>query len=29
MRVLLNTHILLWALADPLRLDAETRATIG
>ena len=28
MRVLLDTHVLLWALAEPGRLDAETRATI-
>src|ERR1700759_4310376 len=28
MRVLLDTHVLLWALAKPHRLDAETRATI-
>jgi len=28
MRVLLDTHVLLWALADPRRLDGETRATI-
>ena len=28
MRVLLDTHILLWALAQPRRLDRETRATI-
>jgi PIN domain nuclease of toxin-antitoxin system len=28
MRVLLDTHILLWALAAPRRLDRETRATI-
>ena len=28
MRVLLDTHVLLWALAEPRRLDAETRATI-
>jgi len=28
MRVLLDTHILLWALAEPHRLDRETRATI-
>jgi PIN domain nuclease of toxin-antitoxin system len=28
MRVLLDTHVLLWALAEPARLDAETRATI-
>jgi PIN domain nuclease of toxin-antitoxin system len=28
MRVLLDTHVLLWALAQPHRLDAETRATI-
>jgi PIN domain nuclease of toxin-antitoxin system len=28
MRVLLDTHVLLWALAEPHRLDAETRATI-
>lgn len=28
MRVLLDTHVLLWALTEPLRLDAETRTTI-
>jgi PIN domain nuclease of toxin-antitoxin system len=28
MRVLLDTHVLLWALADPGRMDGETRATI-
>jgi PIN domain nuclease of toxin-antitoxin system len=28
MRVLLDTHVLLWALAQPHRLDAERRATI-
>jgi PIN domain nuclease of toxin-antitoxin system len=28
MRVLLDTHVLLWAIAEPRRLDAETRATI-
>ena len=28
MRVLLDTHVLLWALAEPARLDTETRATI-
>jgi PIN domain nuclease of toxin-antitoxin system len=28
MRVLLDTHVLLWALAEPRRLDSETRATI-
>jgi PIN domain nuclease of toxin-antitoxin system len=28
MRVLLDTHILLWALAAPRRLNRETRATI-
>jgi PIN domain nuclease of toxin-antitoxin system len=28
MRVLLDTHVLLWALAEPRRLDAETRAMI-
>ena len=28
MRVLLDTHILMWALAEPWRLDGETRATI-
>ena len=28
MRVLLDTHVLLWALAEPRRLDGETRATI-
>src|SRR5713226_922124 len=28
MRVLLDTHVLLWVLAEPHRLDAETRATI-
>jgi PIN domain nuclease of toxin-antitoxin system len=26
--VLLDTHVLLWAPAEPRRLDAETRATI-
>jgi PIN domain nuclease of toxin-antitoxin system len=26
--VLLETHVLLWALAEPRRLDAETRAAI-
>ena len=25
MRVLLDTHVLLWALAEPARLDTETR----
>ena len=28
MRVLLDTHVLLWALAEPRRLDEETRAAI-
>lgn len=28
MRVLLDTHVLLWTLAEPRRLDPETRATI-
>jgi PIN domain nuclease of toxin-antitoxin system len=28
MRVLLDTHILLWALAQPHRLDKETRAIV-
>jgi PIN domain nuclease of toxin-antitoxin system len=28
MRVLLDTHVLLWALAEPRRLDGETRTTI-
>jgi PIN domain nuclease of toxin-antitoxin system len=28
MRVLLDTHVLLWALAESARLDADTRATI-
>lgn len=28
MRVLLDTHVLLWALAEPRRLDGETRALI-
>lgn len=28
MRLLLDTHVLLWALAEPPRLDRETRATI-
>jgi PIN domain nuclease of toxin-antitoxin system len=28
MRVLLDTQVLLWALAEPRRLDAETRVTI-
>ena len=28
MRVLLDTHVLLWALAEPTRLDAQTRAAI-
>jgi len=28
MRVLLDTHVLLWALAEPVRLDPETRAAI-
>src|SRR5580704_11601257 len=27
-RVLLDTHVLLWALAQPHRLDEETRATL-
>jgi PIN domain nuclease of toxin-antitoxin system len=29
MRILLDTHILLWALAEPHRLDEETRAAIA
>jgi PIN domain nuclease of toxin-antitoxin system len=29
MRILLDTHILLWSLAEPHRLDAETRAAIA
>lgn len=28
MRVLLDTHVLMWALAEPRRLDEETCATI-
>jgi len=28
MHVLLDTHVLLWALAEPRRLDGETRSTI-
>lgn len=28
MRLLLDTQVLLWTLADPRRLDRETRATI-
>jgi PIN domain nuclease of toxin-antitoxin system len=28
MRVLLDTLVLLWALAEPVRLDKDTRATI-
>jgi PIN domain nuclease of toxin-antitoxin system len=28
MRVLLDTHVLLWILAEPGRLDGETRETI-
>ena len=28
MRVLLDTHVLLWALAEPSRMDAQTRAAI-
>jgi PIN domain nuclease of toxin-antitoxin system len=28
MRLLLDTHLLLWALAEPDRLDADTRAVI-
>jgi PIN domain nuclease of toxin-antitoxin system len=28
MRVLLDTHVLLSALAEPARLDADTRSTI-
>jgi PIN domain nuclease of toxin-antitoxin system len=28
MRLLLDTHLLLWALAEPARLDASTRASI-
>jgi PIN domain nuclease of toxin-antitoxin system len=27
-RLLLDTHVLLWALIEPNRLDAETRATL-
>jgi PIN domain nuclease of toxin-antitoxin system len=29
MRILLDTHVLIWALAEPMRLDDETRATIA
>lgn len=28
MRVLLDTHVLLWVLSEPSRLDAETRDTL-
>jgi PIN domain nuclease of toxin-antitoxin system len=28
MRLLLDTHLLLWALAEPARLDAATRAAL-
>jgi PIN domain nuclease of toxin-antitoxin system len=28
MRVLLDTHVLLWALAEPRRLDRDARATL-
>ncbi len=28
MRLLLDTHVLLWALGDPARLDDETRALL-
>ena len=28
MSVLLDTHVLLWALAEPAKLDGETRGTI-
>jgi hypothetical protein len=28
MRVLLDTHVLLWALAEPTMMDAQTRAVI-
>lgn len=28
MRLLLDTHVLLWALGDPARLDSRTRATL-
>ena len=28
MRVLLDTHVLLWALAEPSMMDAQTRAAI-
>ncbi len=28
MRILLDTHVLLWALAEPERLDHDTRAAI-
>lgn len=28
MRILLDTHVLLWGLAEPHRLDDETRATV-
>ena len=28
MRVLLDTHVLLWALAEPTMMDAQTRAAI-
>ncbi len=29
MRILLDTHVLIWALAEPMRLDSEARATIA
>jgi PIN domain nuclease of toxin-antitoxin system len=29
MRILLDTHILIWALAEPMRLDDDARATIA
>ena len=29
MRLLLDTHLLLWALAEPDRLDATTRTVSG
>jgi PIN domain nuclease of toxin-antitoxin system len=29
MRVLLDTHVLLWILSEPSRLDEETRETIA
>lgn len=28
MRLLLDTHVLLWSLGDPARLDAQTRAVL-